>query len=128
MPRLDKPARSWGDSRHRGAPPSPPPCRGSGAEDNLLGESSFISRVIASFWMKRVSLYIYIYIYTARLYDNGESVRAHARARRDVIAQRNERETLNEPTRSLSGRRLITHAITPQFAFRICTVMQENRG
>jgi len=61
MPRLDKPARSWGDSRHRGAPPSPPPCRGSGAEDNLLGESSFISRVIASFWMKRVSLYIYIY-------------------------------------------------------------------
>lgn len=86
-------------------------------EENLLGESSFISRIIAPFWVKRV--------YTLR------------RRQRDAVVPRvpsetsslHERETLNEPRlppsrrvapQRLASRRLITHAITPQFAFRIC--------
>lgn len=55
-------------------------------QDNLLGESSFISRLIASFWVKRC---VHLEAETTR--DGGSL------AVRDVIAARNERETLNEP-------------------------------
>ncbi|KYM77275.1 Methyl-CpG-binding domain protein 5, partial [Atta colombica] len=55
-------------------------------EDNLVGESSFISRVIASFWVKRV--------YTLRRRQRDAVVPWSSE--RDVIVARNERETLNE--------------------------------
>lgn len=86
--------------------------RAAAVEDNLLGESSFISRVIASFWGEAC---VHLEAKTTRC---GGSL-----VERDVIVARNERETLNEPPsrRGVSvSRRLITHAITPQFAFRIC--------